>query len=140
MEVDINFWGVLFAGISAMIVGAVWYADGVFGKQWKKLANIDEKKAKEQSPQALISMFVVALISAYVLAHVTYLSSQFFSTTSYLSSALSSSFWMWLGFVVYGQVSYALFEMRPRKLIGLNLANSLLTFLVMGFVIGTIGI
>jgi len=40
MSVDINYWGVLLAGVSSMVVGFIWYARGVFGKTWGKLAGI----------------------------------------------------------------------------------------------------
>ena len=34
MSIDVNYWGVLAAGVSSMVVGSIWYAQGVFGKTW----------------------------------------------------------------------------------------------------------
>jgi hypothetical protein len=140
MNVEVNFLGVFLAAVAAMAVGSVWYAKSVFGTKWIQLARIDEKKAKSKSTQSLLIMFVIALIAAYILAHVTYLSSQFFRNYNYFYAAISSSLWMWLGFVVYGQITYALFEQRPKHLIYINLGNSFVTFLAMGLVIGFIGV
>ena len=140
MEVEVNLLGVLLAAVGAMIVGSVWYAKGVFGAEWMRLAKVSEKKAKEEGMQAMVVMFILALIAAYVLAHVTYLSDQFFTNTDYQMAAVQSGFWMWLGFVLYAQVSNAMFEQRPRKLMLLNAANSLVTFIVMGAVIGFVGL
>ena len=38
---EINYWAVLLATISTMVVGSVWYTPKVFGTRWAKLANVD---------------------------------------------------------------------------------------------------
>lgn len=140
MEVEVNLLGVLLAAIGAMVVGSIWYAKGAFGAEWMRLAKIDEKRAKKEGPVAMLVMFVFALVAAYVLAHVTYLSNQFFVEDSFQMSGIQSGFWMWLGFVLYAQVSNGMFEQRPQRLIMLNAANSLVTFVVMGTIIGSVGL
>ena len=140
MEVEINVWGVVLAAVAAMIIGAVWYAKALFGNEWMKQAKINEDQAKKEAPKAMFVMAVMAFVAAFVLAHVTYLSDVFFADTSYQMAAIQSGFLMWLGFVLYAQLSNAMFEQRPPRLTMINVGNSLVTFLAMGAVIGAVGL
>ena len=81
--------------------------------------------------------FLASLVTAFVLAHVTYLSNHFFSG-SYLTSALQTAFWLWLGFTAARILTHDLFEQRPRALSLLTFGNELLTVLVMALVIGVL--
>lgn len=140
MDVEINFIGVLAASIVSMVVGSIWYSKAVFGKVWLKLEKIDEKKAKKDAPNAILGMSVLAILMAYVLAHVTYLSSTFYPDYSYQGAALSSAFWMWVGFVLPVVASNSLFNQAPWKISAIHAGNWLVTLLGMGLVIGAIGL
>jgi len=139
MQVEINFWAVVLAMASSMVVGSVWYAQGVFGKTWAKLARIDMKKNKGSVAKPIITTMIVSLITAYVLAHVTMLSYSFFGT-SFLNAALTTAFWSWLGFTAARFVTHDAFESRPTQLTLLNISHELVTFMLMGLVIGVMGI
>lgn len=141
MEVSINYWAVLLAGISSMVVGSVWYAQGVFGKTWAKLAKVDMNKSTSGSQMAsmLGLTFIASLVTAYVLAHVTFLSHHLFGN-SYLQDALTTAFWLWLGFTAARILTHDLFEGRRKKLTLLNLGNELVTIMVMGLIIGAMGL
>jgi len=140
MEVQVNVWAVLAATASSMVVGSIWYAQGVFGKVWAKLAKIKVDKAnKGNMAKPIITTLIVSLITAYVLAHVTYLSNQFFQHT-FLHDALLTSFWMWLGFTATRFITHDAFEGRPSTLTALNISHELVTFMVMGLIIGLIGV
>lgn len=140
MDVEVNLIGVLLAAVSAMVVGSIWYSRGVFGETWAKLAKVNyEKQMQGNDWTPMVYMFILALVMAYVLAHVTGLSQAFFGK-SYLSSAFNSAFWMWLGFMVPATFGNGLFESRRKKLMGLNAGNWLVTLLVMGAVIGYVGV
>ena len=41
MVPEINYWAVLIATASSMVVGSIWYTPKVFGTRWSKLANVD---------------------------------------------------------------------------------------------------
>ncbi len=138
MDVEVNIWGVVAAFVASMVIGSTWYSNSVFGKDWRKLAKLDAKKEKKDMPKAMGVMVVMSLITAFVLAHVTYLSFTFFDYT-FLSAAVSTSFWMWLGFVFTGGVMMGAFEQRPMRLTAINLGNSLVTFIAMGLAIGLVG-
>ncbi len=138
MDVEINIWAVALAMVSSMVVGSIWYAKPVFGNMWAKWAKVDMKK-NSSAAMPIIVTAVVSLITAYVLAHVTYLSNQFFDN-SFLQDALSTAFWVWLGFTAARMITHDAFEGRPYKLTLLNVAHEFVTIMVMGLVIGTMGL
>jgi Protein of unknown function (DUF1761) len=135
MKVDINFWAVLLAGISSMIVGMIYYADQVFGKEWKKLAKIDTKKFDKEMPKTMPVVFVAALIMAYVLAYVTFLYHNFFQNT-WLGAGVITSLILWLGVSATTTYIHGSLEQRPRMLSVISLGNRLLSMLAMGLIIG----
>lgn len=138
MEVQVNLLAVVAAMVSTMVVGSIWYARSVFGNTWAKLAKVDLDR-KDNVAKPIMITLVVSLVTAYVLAHVTYLSNQFFGN-SFLQDALSTAFWMWLGFTAARFITHDAFEGRPMKLTLLNISNEFVTFMVMGLVIGLIGL
>lgn len=134
MEVQVNWLAVVLAALSTMVVGSVWYAPKVFGNLWMKLARLD-KNNMASAPKAIGLTIVASLVTAYVLAHVTYLSNAFFGN-SFLQDALTTAFWVWLGFTAVRILTHDLFENRPHKLTLLTVSHELVTFMVMGLVIG----
>lgn len=140
MEVTVNYWAVLVAGLSSMLVGSLWYAQGGFGKTWAKLAkvNLNKKMSNNQMAWLLGGTFVVSLVTAFVLAHVSFLAHKFFDDT-FLWVSLSTAFWLWLGLVAARLYTHDSFEGRPWKLTALNAAHELVTLLVMGAIIGLMG-
>jgi len=139
MEVQVNIWAVLAAMVSSLVIGSIWYAQGVFGKIWANLAKIDMSKDRGSVLKPILVTVVVSTITAYVLAHVTYLSNQFFGH-SFLQDALSTAFWMWLGFTAARFITHDAFEGRPVKLTLLNVSHELVTLMAMGLIIGLMGV
>jgi Protein of unknown function (DUF1761) len=135
MDVAINYWAVLLAAASSMVVGAIWYAGPVFGNTWAKLAKIDAKKAQSGAGMAMVGAFLLSLLTAYVLAHVSYLSNHFFGH-SFFQDAVSTAFWVWLGFVATRIVTHNIFEQKPGKLNLLAIGNEFVTIMLMGVIIG----
>ena len=140
MGVQVSFWGVIIAALSSLFVGALWYSPLLFVKPWTKLARIDTKKTGGPSVwQPIAISFVVSLVMAYVLAHVSFLSFRFFGI-SFFQSAVTTAFWMWLGFSVTRVISHDGFEGRPFQLTLITIGNEFVTYMLMGLIIGLIGI
>lgn len=139
MEVIVNYWAILAAMVSSMVVGSVWYARPVFGNLWIKLARIDMSKTTGPVWAPIAVTAVVSLITAYVLAHVAYLSNSFFGN-SFLQDAVTTAFWLWLGLTAARFVTHDAFEGRPRKLTLLNISHEFVTLMIMGLIIGLIGV
>lgn len=141
MEVAVNYWAVVLAAVSSMVVGSIWYARSVFGDKWAKLAhvNMDKKQSNAEMTKLFGSVFVASLLTAYVLAHVTFLSNTYFDN-SFLQDAVSTAFWLWLGLTAARILTHDLFEGRPFKLTLLTFGNEFVTIMVMGVVIGLMGV
>lgn len=136
MEVHVNWLAVVLATLSTMVVGSVWYARPVFGTIWMKLARLDPKKMAD--PKKAIGLTLLAsLVTAYVLAHVAYIMHGYFGN-SFLVDALETALWGWLGFTATRVLTHDLFENRPLALTLLTVGHELVTFLVMGLIIGLI--
>ena len=55
----INWWAVLVAGISAFVVGGVWYSPGLFGRAWMKDNNFTEEQIKKGGNKGKIFGFTL---------------------------------------------------------------------------------
>ncbi|SRR6266496_2184868 len=140
MNVEVNIWAVLLAAASSMVVGSIWYAKGIFGRAWIKLTKVNEKDmGGPAAAKALTMTVVVSFLTAYVLAHMIFLSHQFFHN-SFFQDAIDTAFWAWLGFTAARIITHDAFEHRPAKLTALNCAHELVTLVVMGAIIGWLGI
>ncbi len=133
MNVPINYVGVLLAALSAMVLGFLWYSPMLFGNTWMKLTGITKKDMtakKKQMPVTYGGMFITALITAYVLAHILY-----FSGAQTVSMGLQGGFWVWLGFVATVLFGSVLFEGKPIKLFFINAGYHLVNLLAMGVIL-----
>jgi hypothetical protein len=120
-----------------MIVGSIWYAKGVFGGTWAKLAHVDMDKKTSSSDmiRLMVTVFVISLITAYILAHMAFVTNHFFRN-SFLQDSVSTAFWLWIGFTAMRIWTHDLFEGRPTKLTLLTWGNEFATLFVMAIVIG----
>lgn len=138
MDVQVNLWAVVAAMASSLVVGSLWYSPAVFAKRWAKLARIDTSKGGNVAKPIAITV-VVSLLTAYVLAHVAFLSHQFFHH-SFLQDSLGTAFWLWLGLAGARFVTHDAFEGRPAELTAINVGCELVTLMLMGLIIGLIGV
>lgn len=131
----INYWAVLLATASSMLVGAIWYARGVFGTYWMKAVGHDEESMKTGSAFPIIITVVVSFVTAWVLASATYVVYDYFGE-DFLWSAISTGFVLWAGFTAARMITHDAFDRRPTGLTILNLAHELVTIVVMALLIG----
>lgn len=137
MEVQVNLLAVALATIAGMVVSAIWYSERVFGAEWCRLTKLKGKALKIESTQGALIIFIASLVTAYVLAHITYLSHAFFGN-SYLKDALTTAFWVWLGIAGVRMIAHDTFQRRPAKLTLINTAHELAALLIMALVIGLV--
>lgn len=132
---EINYWTVLLATASSMIVGSIWYAPKVFGTRWSRLAKVDMERPAATATWAIITTVVVSFITAWVLAGATSISWHFYEG-SYFWSAIVTAVTLWAGFTAARFITHDAFEGRPTSLTVLNIAHELVTVLVMAIIIG----
>lgn len=135
MEVQINYLAVFLAMVSSMVVGAVWYSKSVFGTTWAKLVKLSDKDMVAGAPRAMGITVVVSLITAFVLAHMSFIAHSFYGN-SFLYDAMLTAFWLWLGFTAARIVTHDVFEQRQTKLTVLSVTHELITLEVMALIIG----
>ena len=135
MVPEINYWAVLVATASTMVVGSLWYTPKVFGARWMRLTGVDPQDESRSAVGPIIATVVVSYLTAWVLAGATYIAWEFYDGT-FLVAALVTGLALWLGFTAARFVTHDAFEGRPVALTALNVAHELVTVLVMAVILG----
>jgi uncharacterized protein DUF1761 len=135
MHVHIDLWGVLLGAVASMIIGMLYYADNVFGKEWKDLAKINGKRFQKDMPRLVPFMFVAALLTSYVVAYVTFLYHNFFQD-SWIGAGIVTALILWLGIAATTVFVHNAFDQRRMRLTAISLGNRLLSLLAMGLLVG----
>jgi len=126
----VNLVGVVAATIASFVIGGVWYSPPVFGRLWMQLVGMTLEQARRGQARALVLGLLANLLTAYVLAVVIR-----FAGASTIADGLAVGFIVWLGFPASVHFVSWTFERRPTKLTAMNLAHSLVIFLVMGAIL-----
>ena len=129
---SINILAVILAAVASMVVGFVWYSMPVMGKHWlnamgKKASDFDKESANVGYAMAMVGALVMSFVMA-VLVNMT-------NTTGVVNGALLGLIG-WAGFVFPSFMSNTVFEAKPWKLFLIDVGNYLVTFIVVGAIIG----
>ena len=125
MLVDINYWAVVVATLSTMVVGSIWYTPKVFGNYWMRVAKVDDS-GDRSAVAAIVVTLIVSFISAWVLALATQVAWTALGG-NYLFVALITGLVLWAGFTAARFITHDAFEGRPAGLTILNIAHELVT-------------
>jgi hypothetical protein len=131
----INYWAVLVATLSTMVIGSIWYTPRVFGNYWMKKTGVKPSGNGRDAIGAIVTTVIVSFITAWVLAGAVDISQHFYGG-SFLINALVTAFLLWAGFTAARMITHDAFEGRPAGLTTLNIAHELVTLLVMAVIIG----
>ena len=135
MVPEINYWAVLLATLSSMVVGSIWYTPKVFGTRWAKLAKVDMNRPGSTAVVPIVVTLIVSFVTAWVLAGAASIAWHFYDG-SYLLAALGTGVILWAGFTAARFITHDAFEGRPSSLTVLNIAHELVTSVVMALIIG----
>lgn len=148
---DLNWLGLSLAVVANMVVGFVWYLPSVpTGKAWMKALgmNADTKPTPAQLGRGLVLMVIGAFLLMFVFAHTNmvyedaYRNAGTGGTPGYeltLLDGLVGGFFTWLGFFVPVQLTGVAWEGRPWSLFLVNAGYYLVTLLLAGALIATVG-
>lgn len=139
MNVEVNWLAILVATLSTMVVGSIWYTPKVFGNTWVRLAKLDKTQLEKNGVWPILITVTVSFFTAYILAHIAFLSNSFFGNSFFVDS-VTTAFWMWLGFVAARIITHDTFEGRRKKLTLLTISHEFITLMVMGAIIGWFGL
>jgi hypothetical protein len=127
---EMNVWAVLAAGLSSLVLGAVWYSPVLFARAWMRESGVTEERAKAANPAKTLGLtFVLALIGAAVFA--AFLGpapAPWFATAAGFAAGLC---WVAGSF----GINY-LFEQRSLKLFLINGGYHTLQYTLIGLVLG----
>ncbi len=127
----VNVWAVILAGISYLILGALWYSPLMFGKVWIKLNGYTDEDFKSNKPMWMITLltFRSACIASTVISMI-------------LGPNPNAPFGAIIGFciavfwVTTSKLTSVLFENQPVKLYFLHAGFDIVAFIIMGAIIG----
>jgi hypothetical protein len=131
----INYWAVLIATASSMIVGSIWYSRRVFGAYWLKAVGYTEEDMRKGAAFPLIITVVVSFITAWVLAGAADISWRFYNGSFFWNAVLTGII-LWAGFTAARMITHDAFDRRPSGLTVLNLAHEFVTIVIMAILIG----
>jgi Protein of unknown function (DUF1761) len=126
----INYWAVLAAGLSSMILGALWYSPMLFGASWMRESGMTEDKARSANmAKTMGAAFLLSVIGAGVFA-------MFLGATATPIFGVSVGFAAGLCWVAgsYG-INY-LFEQRSLRLFLINGGYHTIQYTLIGLILG----
>jgi hypothetical protein len=133
---SLNWFAILVAAVSSMILGFLWYSPLLFAKAWTREMGYDlNDKAKmdemrKSAGAAYAGSSVASLLSAFTLALILH-----GMRAESLHFGVMASFHIWLGFVATVQFTGALFAKQSMKLFAINTGYQLVCYLVMGAIL-----
>lgn len=126
----INYLAVFAAAASTFLIGGLWYSPLLFQRAWMRANNLTENDLRAGGQAKIFGVsFVFALVMALNLA--MFLDAPDTTTTWGATAGLLAAIWVALGI---GTV--ALFERRPFAYTAINGAYWLVSFVVMGAILG----
>lgn len=138
-DVDINIVAVIAATAVNMIVGATWYAKGVFGASWQKLVGLSNKDLAEgDKVSPMIAMLVMAIVQVLILLHFVTYTSSFYPDYSNVSVGLLTGVLAWLGFVLPALAGAYMLAGRRKKLLAIDATYSLVVLVINGILLAVI--
>jgi len=135
MVPEINYWAVILATLSSMVVGSVWYTPRVFGNYWMKTAKITPSGDSTDAIRPILVTLVVSFVTAWVLAGAAFISWDFYGG-SFLVNSLLTAIILWAGFTAARFITHDAFDGRPAGLTVLNVAHEFVTLVIMALIIG----
>lgn len=129
MDIVINPLAVALAALSTFVIGGLWYSL-LFGKRWQRAAGVTDENLSSGSARVFVGSFALALVMAASLAAFIGASGLVFGTAAGLAVGAT---WVTAAF----GINY-LFERRPMILFVINASYNIVSFTIMGAIIGAL--
>lgn len=126
---EINWLAVIAAAVATFLIGGLWYGP-LFGKPWMRASGVTAEQAGKGNMAMIFGVsFVLQLIAAAVLA--AFIGPEATFGFAVAAAAAVGLFWVAPAFgVVY------LFEQRPLAHWAVNAGYHVVSFVVMGVILG----
>ena len=130
MEMSVNWLAVAIAGISAFVLGGVWYSPALFGKAWMKENNMSVEDVQKGNKGKIFGWsFILSLVMAVNLA--MFLNDPKIDLGMGVIYGLLTGVWIFCGIAIV-----ALFEHKSGRYIFVNGGYMLVALGLMGAIIG----
>lgn len=127
---SLNWWAIIVATVSAFVLGGAWYSPLMFGNVWMKVAGMTEESVKQANMAKIFGgSIVLTLIAAVNLG-------MFLGPNSDLAFGIAAGAATGIGWIVPAFGVVYLFEQRPTLHWFINGAYWVVTFIIMGAIIG----
>jgi len=136
----INWLAVLIAGLSAFVVGGIWYSPGLFGNAWMKDSNLNEEDIKKGNKgkifgfTAVFSLLMAANLAMFLADGPTGCPDNCIQKTDLAWGATAgflAGIWTFCAIAIH-----SLFELKTWRHIFINGGYSLVALTLMGAIIG----
>lgn len=127
MDVTINWLAVLVAAATTFVVGGLWYSV-LFAKTWQRASGVTDEQLRHGSARIFAGSFALALVMAVTLA--AFIGAEGIAFGVFAGGAAGVC---WVA-AAFG-VNY-LFERRSLRLFAINAGYNVVTFTVMGAILG----
>lgn len=128
--VTINYLAVLVATLASMILGVVWYAPQVFGKEWMRLVGLTEEDTKQNRGAPMVLMLVGSLVAAYVMAYFVG-----FASAQTLADGARVGAWIGIGFVFTAAMGESIFSHKPARLLAITGGYQVVNLIMIGAIL-----
>lgn len=135
MFASVSVWGWVLGGLSAMVVGFLWYSPWLFGPAWSKSMGMSENEMAKGRAKVMPVLLVVSLLTAYVLSLLT-VYFQHYTGKGNIMSGVDTALLAFVGLAGTALLAHGLWEPKGRTALYINLGNRLVTLVVMGLIIG----
>ncbi len=132
-NVSINIWAVLVAATGAFVVGGLWYSPILFGRAWQRLNGISDEELGQSMAKVFGGAALLSLVMALNLA-------AFLGPKATLTFGIGAGAAAGLGWVAAAMGITYLFERKPFLLFVINAGYHVVTFVMMGAVLGAWGV
>ena len=130
---DVNYLAVIAAIAVNMIVGAVWYSPLLFARPWMAANGFTEEQIKAQG--SATRGYIVSVIASVVIAFAIALFAQAAGAGAAIDGLLLGLA-AGVGFVATTSATNYIFESRPLKLYLINAGYPVVSFTLIGLLIG----
>ena len=126
----VNWLAVLVAGISAFVLGGVWYSPALFGKAWMTENNMTVDDVKKGNKGKIFGWsFILSLIMAANLG--MFINTPDLNLSQGIIYGLLTGLWIFCGIAIVG-----LFEHKSARYIFINGGYMIVALGLMGAIIG----
>tara|TARA_Y100000310_G_C20675341_1_gene812719 strand:- start:428 stop:844 length:417 start_codon:yes stop_codon:yes gene_type:complete len=135
--ITVNYLAVLIAAIVSMVIGALWYSQALFGKQWMKLQNFKPKDIAAMKQKGMCKTYALSFLATLVLTYVLATIIGYVKASTATQGA-SIGFLVWLGFVATISLNEVLWAKGSKDLYFLNNAHHLVSLVVSGAILAVL--